>query len=460
MKVLLISHPDKYRQKPDFPPIGVAYLGAVSVGGGHETLLIDGGLTGIPGILRQAKAFSPDFIGVTCWTIHRGTVWKLCAMLTEALPNAILALGGPHATLFPDHVLAKTHASVVVLGEGEETFGELLEALDKGRDLEQVRGIAYRSRDGAILRTGPRPQIENLDAIFYPYYTGYRDFTFRHYAGFPALPRPTAAMITSRGCVFDCTYCASVSFWGRRWRYRSAANILGEMDWLVKELGVKSLYLFDDNFPVNKERAAEICEGMLTRKYGIRWSCCSHVRMADRDLLKLMKSSGCVSIDFGVESGSDRILKSINKKQTRKDIERAFSLAHEAGIKPRAFIMVGNSGEDEGTIDETIDLIGRIRPYSSVGASILWLLPGTTVYDEAVKNGHIRESYWRDFDDVPFNTQEREYKELIRLRQRLMLGIARKKEGLMPLVNYYLKTVYYRYPFLSPLRALVPDVFR
>jgi radical SAM superfamily enzyme YgiQ (UPF0313 family) len=118
--------------------------------------------------------------------------------------------------------------------------------------------------------------------------------------------------------------------------------------------------------------------------------------------------------------------------------------------------MVGCPGENESTIDETIDLIGRINPRSSIGASILWLLPGTAVYEAAVRNGYISENYWLESNEVPFNLQEHSLEKLEALRNRLMLGIAKKKGCFSSRISYYLKKTYYKYPFLSLFRSLVP----
>jgi hypothetical protein len=121
--------------------------------------------------------------------------------------------------------------------------------------------------------------------------------------------------------------------------------------------------------------------------------------------------------------------------------------------------MVGNPGENEATIDETIDLIGRIKPRANLGANLLWLLPGTAVYDEAVKIGYFTEDYWLESDDIPYNLQEHSLDELEALRKRLMFGIARKEGGINPLIAYFLKQVYYRYPFLSLFRSWMPRRF-
>jgi anaerobic magnesium-protoporphyrin IX monomethyl ester cyclase len=460
MKVIFISHPNKYYQKPDFPPIGTAYLGAAVRACGHEVLLIDGGLTDIDEIVRQVKEYAPDFIGVTCWTINRGTVWKLCEMLRKTVPDIFLAVGGSHASIYPEHIFIKTHATVVVVGEGEETICELLGAIEEGEDLSRVRGIVWRDKEGNIRRTEARAQIEKLDSVAFPYYDGFKDFGFHRYEGFAGLPRPTAAIITSRGCVFDCAYCGSVSFWGRKWRYRSATNVLDEIQQLVKNEGVRSIYIFDDNFPVHKKRAMEICQGIIERKLDIQWACCSHVKMINEELLGAMKESGCVSIDFGVESGSDIILRNINKNQTCEDIKKAFVLVHKYGIKPRAYLMVGNQGETNDTIKETIALAKIIKPHSSVGATLLWLLPGTRVFSDARERGFIDDNYWLNSEDVPYNLQEHTYEELLALRQKLMRGIAETKGGFVPMISYYLKSIYYKYPFLSHVRSLIPDWLR
>lgn len=460
MKVALISHPDKIQQKPDFPPIGIAYLGAVAKADGHETLLFDAGQKSVEMILDELKGFKPDFIGVTCWTINRETVWALCEKLKVALPDVFLALGGSHSSLFPAHIFAKTHASAVAIGEGEETLRELLNALATGGDLKAIDGLALRNPDGSAFLTAKRKRIDNLDTIPFPDYRGFKDFNIDDYNGFPGLPRPTAPIISSRGCVFDCSYCSSVAFWGNCWRGRSAGNILREIEWLVKDIGARSIYFFDDNFTVRKERVIEVCEGIKAMNLDIKWACCSHVRLVNQELLQKMADAGCVGIDFGVESGSNKILRQINKKQTREDIEKAFAAAHAVGINPRAYLMVGNTGETSETIDETIDLIGRINPKSSIGAQIVWLLPGTKDYDAAVANHFIKDDYWLKTGGVPYNLQEYNLKELSRLRENLMRGIAKKKGGLIPLLAFYMKKFYYRFPKLAVLRSYIPDIFK
>lgn len=166
-------------------------------------------------------------------------------------------------------------------------------------------------------------------------------------------------------------------------RPRSAENVLNEIEWLIDRHNIRSIYFFDDNFTVNRERAIDICNAIISRQWKLKWACCSHVKTVNKELLDAMKKNGCVAIDFGVESESNKILENINKKQTSLDIEKAFDLIHKAGISPRAYLMVGSPGEDVATIDQTVQLISRIKPASSTGTNLLWLLPGTRIYEDA-----------------------------------------------------------------------------
>jgi len=229
---------------------------------------------------------------------------------------------------------------------------------------------------------------------------------------------------------------------------------------LIEKYAINSLFFYDDNFVVDKRRVKAICHGIIESKWNLKWAYCAHVKLINSELLSAMKESGCVTIDFGVESGSDKILANINKKQTNKDIVNTFSLVHEADISPQAYLIVGCPGEDESTVDETIELMDTIKPRSSIGATILWLLPGTKVYKEAVEKGIINDSYWLDSDDVPYNKMEHSIKKLKKLRRRLLKSMARKRGGIKVRITYYLKEIYYEYPFLSRFRLFFRRRFR
>lgn len=462
MRVLLISHPPEYKIKADFPPPGISYLAAVAKRDGYEVRTIDAAIKSIEFIKKTVANYKPDIIGLTCWTISRSTVWSLSHILKDICPNVPLIIGGQHSTYFPEHIFKKTHATAVVIGEGEETFSEMLKVFERSGELKNVPGLALRGDRGEVVITGIRRVIQDLDVIPYPDYDAYVDFDFSQYSGIPTLPKPVAAIISSRGCIYNCSYCSSVKFWGNKWRFRSADNVVGEVIQLVEKYGVKSVFFFDDNFMVRPSRVEEICNKIIENGLEIKWACASHVNMIKNlELLKLMRSSGCVSIDFGVESGSAKILNNINKKQTPEDIHRAFDLVKKSGIIGRAYLMVGNKGEDESTIQDTIKLITTLGSQKTfVGGAILMLLPGTDVYNEAVYSKYISDDYWLENDDVPYNLQEHTLQELQKLRNQLMYGIAKNSNSFFPLITYYLKKIYYKYPALSRFRQYIPNIFR
>jgi radical SAM superfamily enzyme YgiQ (UPF0313 family) len=439
----------------------VAYLGAVAKQAGHTVKIIDGGLNSVREIVPKALSFAPDFVGITCWTITRGTVWDLCDQIRRVLPRALLVLGGSHPTYCPKDALQRSGATALVIGEGEKTFEELLKAIESGSDLQTVAGLALPEPKGSVMLTARRDGLKNLDEYPLPDYELIEDFDLSKYAGLPNIIGPTSVIISSRGCVYDCTFCGSVEFWGRKWVYRSAQNVLDEIERHITKLGAKSIFFYDDNLPVRKERMREICRGIIQKGWGIQWACCSHVNMVDFELLKLMRESGCVRIDFGVESGSDKILANVKKKQKRADIIQTFNDAHRAGILPRAFLMVGNQGENEGTIDETISLIKEIQPHASIGSTIVWLLPGTQDYNHAIATGHLSANYWElNRDAIPYNLQEHSLEKLQQLRDRLMWGIARSKGGVIPIASYLMRRVWYRNQWLARFRHLIPARLR
>jgi radical SAM superfamily enzyme YgiQ (UPF0313 family) len=272
----------------------------------------------------------------------------------------------------------------VCRGEGEYTMLEILE----GRDLSQIKGLTYRDKSKRIINNEERLFIEDLDALPFPERKGFL-------VGDGYID--TGAVITSRGCPFRCAYCASPKIWKRKVRYRSIGNVLDELEYMVKEHNVSLIRFQDDTFTLNKARSCAILEGMMSRRLNAQWVCDTRVDRLDKEMLSVMKKSGCARLKIGVESGSDQILKRIKKGITIEQIKRAVSLIKNEGISLTAYFMIGFPGETDEDVKKTIRLAEEINAdYNSL--SVVAPYYGTQIYHDLAASGHdFSKAHWEYF---------------------------------------------------------------
>jgi radical SAM superfamily enzyme YgiQ (UPF0313 family) len=301
---------------------------------------------------------------------------------------------------------------------------DILKSLNTHGNLSNVLGIVYKEKNG-IIKNPRRSLISNLDSLPFPKYD---DIDFLSYKGLPETEEPAAAIMTSRGCPYECIYCSSSVFWDRKWNIRSPKNVLEEIRYLYNEKGIRHFLFFDDNFAVDKKRAIEICRRIINEGLQISWVACTRVDNISVELLKWMKRSGCYRIDFGVESGSSKILKNINKHYTVEQVKQTFTWVHKSGIRPVAYLMFGNPGEDEETVDETVKLIKEIKPCGSKGGNILWILPNTKIYEISKNRGIIDDSFWVKEKGIRYYTGEHDLEGLSKLYRRFIWGICDSDE--------------------------------
>ncbi|MCK4670376.1 MAG: radical SAM protein [Nanoarchaeota archaeon] len=324
------------------------------------------------------KKSKPDIVGISCFTFNRHTVFKLASLVKKINPGTKVVLGGPFPTLMYNLILKKVKdIDYIVRGEGEVTFKELVDAIENSKPVASVEGIVFCSGKKIIV-TPDRKPMADLDIV--PISAKYPD---RH-------------IITSRGCPSACHFCSTPALWGRKVRFRSAKNVVDEIEMLVKRHKITTFTIEDDTFAVNKERVIDICKEIIKRELKVIWNCMSRVNIIDEERLHWMKKAGCYAVSYGVESGSERILKNINKNISLTEIKNAASLARKHGIFVNFFLMVGNPGETEETIKETIDMLKQTRP-NMIITSHLQLYPGTKFYNDAVAKGQISDYIW--FED-------------------------------------------------------------
>ncbi|MDP7116381.1 MAG: radical SAM protein, partial [Candidatus Woesearchaeota archaeon] len=300
-------------------------------------------------------------------------------------------MGGPHPTAIPFEVIKDSNVDYVVVGEGEYTFLELVDNLMDKHKIKDILGLVYRDEKGVVVFNGSRPLLQNIDELPYP---ALHLFPMEKYKNseIRSARQPALSIMTSRGCAFGCTFCNKKIF-GKRFRAHSAKRVVDEIEWLMKEFGAKQIAIWDETFTLDRQRVVDICDMIIERGLDIPWDCATRVNCVDYELMKKMKQAGCESISYGIESGSERVIKSINKGFTKQQVVDAINDTRRVGIETRAYFMLGLVGETMDDMKQTIRFAKMIKPdYASF--TLLVPHPGTEEYEKALKEGEFDDHFW------------------------------------------------------------------
>ncbi|MCX5677931.1 MAG: radical SAM protein [Candidatus Omnitrophica bacterium] len=386
------------------PNLGLGYLASVLRNAGHDVTFLDCDKErlSLEGFADRLKGEVYDVIGFQLYTNGLYTARKQLEIARQRMKEALIIVGGPHATGDPHQTLAfLKDADLAVLGEGENIIDKIagLKRSDVKDTsvLANLSNIAYRNAAGAVC-VNPIRNIGDLDSLPMP---AWELMDPRRYPEAPhgtfARSFPIAPIITSRGCPYSCTFCASFRIHGRKMRRRSSAAVLDEIEYLNKKFGVREFQIEDDNFTMGKEYAREVLSGIIERGLRVWISLPNGVRIdaLDKELLQLMERAGCYSLAIGIESGSDRILKKLQKSLTTKEIEEKLNLVKKhTKIRVTGFFLIGHPDETEDDIKKSIEFALRLK-LDRASFSPLMPLPGSAIYDE-----------WKgrvDFENVDWN---------------------------------------------------------
>ena len=334
-------------------PIGVLYLAAALERAGHDVVVEDMTFRSDPACIDHRIKWA-ECVGISSSSLLFNSALAILKRVRQFAGLRPVVLGGPHATAEPAHVLAEGF-DVAVIGEGETTIVDLVDAFSSGGDLATVQGIAYRQGE-EFIRTPPRRFIPDLDEIPFP------ERRFIDYSRYRRI-----GLISMRGCPYQCIYCKPIEdvLFGHRLRCRSVENVIAELDEVFARYGNRQISFKDDTLTINRTNWFERLEEAFRAK-GIRltWQCSSRVDTIDRAKLKAMKRAGCRQIFFGIESGSQRILDYYKKGVTVSQTVEAFDLCREVGIRACASIMLGAPDETPAELEATYRLVKRLRPFN------------------------------------------------------------------------------------------------
>ncbi|MHA1264251.1 MAG: B12-binding domain-containing radical SAM protein [Candidatus Helarchaeota archaeon] len=395
MKILLINpagHTSKYKKHAGINftaiPLGLAYIAATLEEDGHEVKALDAACFNISPeeSKRWIKKFDPDLVGLQAFTPTVNYAVDYADAVKDVCPNAKVLIGGPHPTFMPDQTLNYTkNIDFVIRGEGEYTSVRLVNAIEKGTALKEVKGISYRY-NGDIHHNPDAALIEDLDALPFP---ARHLFPIQHYRFFGSRFKG-ASFISSRGCPFQCSFCSEAALFRHRWRPRSAQNVVDEMEYVQNKWKKSIIGFMDDCFALSKKRVWEICDEMKRRKIDCAWGCAMRVDIPDFNMLNKMAHHGCGMIYFGVESGNQAILNNVKKGTSVEQTRKVFKWCRRLGIDTIASLAFGFPGETKQSVMKTIQFVIDLKPSFVVFASAT-PYPGTPFFEKALKEGLIKE---------------------------------------------------------------------
>lgn len=352
----------------------------------------------------------PDVIGFSIMHANRWGGIEIARIAKQIDPKVKIVFGGIGATFLWKHLLKHfKEIDYAVIGEGEYTFLNLIKCIEKHnyKKIKDIKGIAYRKK-GKVVKTKPAEIIHNLDKLPIPA----KYFNYQHVS-------------LTRGCPGNCTFCGSPQFWGHKVRFHSPDYFVNQIELLFKK-GITFFYFSDDTFTLKKNIVIEICKKILDRGLKIVWAAISRVNYVNDEVLYWMRKAGCIQISYGVESGSEKIRKILNKNIKTDQIKKAFALTPRYGIMARAYFIYGCPGENQDTIQDTIDLIHEIKPLSII-FYILDIFPGTALYSDFKKRCKITDDIWlKRIEDIIYFQSDPD------LSQDMILAFGQKLRS-----NYY-----------------------
>ncbi len=374
-----------------FPPLGLLYVAAYAEKGGHQVVVRD---LAVRWKKEEIDFKKYDIVGISTDTTRHRQALRLAK---RAKANGCtVVMGGPHPGYVDEEILSTKRVDFIVRGEGEVTFSELVAALEKKNgQFDSVEGISYFS-NGKPIRTPARTFIEDLDSLPLP---ARHLIPIEDYQRTRIGDRAITPLITSRGCPYQCAFCASSHFWGRKIRMRSVASVLKEIEEIHHRYHFNAVAFVDDTFNLNSRRVIEICHGIVEKKLDLWWWCLSRIDLLLRneEMVKEMVGAGAKSVFIGVESSSPRTLEELRKGFHVEETVQTVEMLKRNGLEIHASYILGGLHDTVKTIHDTIRFAKRLDTNVAQFA-ILTPYPGTAIYEQVKGRIFKWRSPWSFFD--------------------------------------------------------------
>jgi anaerobic magnesium-protoporphyrin IX monomethyl ester cyclase len=370
------------------PPLGLSYVAGAVEKAGFRVEMLDNYMLNKPidEVKQLVTRLRPEIVGITCGSATYRRCLETAEAVKETLPSCKVVVGGWHASYMPDTLLEQPTVDYVVMGEGERAMVELAQHITTSFTEKAhvgIAGVGYKN-DGALVKNPPK-FIENMDEIPFP---------ARHLLPIHLYDRtieflnakPADVMNISRGCPFSCAFCETKKLWGNACRTFSPARVMDEVRYMVNEFGTRGIYFINDNFTIRRNETLQLCN--LLRKSGLdlEWVCDTRTDLVNRELLEKMHEAGCKAIWFGVESGSQRILKQINRTITLEQTENAFRLCKQVGIHVACSFMLGFPDETREDLEATRRFADKLDP-DWCQFNVFIAYPDSSLYQEMLQTG-------------------------------------------------------------------------
>jgi len=376
----------------NFFPLGIGYIAAFLKQQGHNVTFLDMTESNLE-LLNKSKVKHADIVGISITTVQLGLAEKIVDLLKKNNHQVKIVAGGIHPSYFKEEFLKNNHnIDFVIYGEGEITMNELCCAMDqKQEDFSGISGLIYR-RGEDIMINPPRDLIFDLNLLPFP---ARELVNYKTYLQPPGLIRGvwtvrTANITTSRGCPGRCTFCGVNYLFDKRYRRRTVDNTLAEVDFLVSQYNIDSIYFMDDTFLMNTEWIEEFCRKLSERNYCLKWSCYGRVDTVNEKIIQAIKKAGCVQVEYGIESGSIPVLKQIKKNIEVDKIKRAIKLTKENNIRALGSFIFGFPDDNVENLMDSINLAGQLNlDFSTCYFATPY--PASELYEQAVRENRIVE---------------------------------------------------------------------